>query len=71
MPTPQKLVFSISVPKTLPPETWERFAARTRAEGSDPKGVLRRLIEYYIEKGMPDDAQENDARRDLRQGQHD
>lgn len=71
MPTPDKLVFSISVPRTLPPETWERFAARTRAEGSDPKGILRRLIEYYIEKGLPDDAKEADPRRDLRPRQHD
>lgn len=68
MPTPDRLVFSISVPRTLPAETWDRFAAKARAEGSDPKGILRRLIEHYIEKGLPpDDAQnQDDPRRDLR-----
>ena len=66
MPTPQTLVFSISVPKTLPRETWETFAAKTRAEGSDPRAVLRKLIEYYIEKGMPDDAEKTDAGGNLR-----
>ncbi len=71
MPTTHTLVFSISVPKTLPRETWETFAAKTRTEGSDPRAVLRTLIEYYIEKGLPHDAKETDTRRDLRQGEHD
>ena len=70
MTTPDRVVFTIAVPRTLPDETWQTFAAKTRAEGSDPKGVLRRLIEYYIEKGLPHDAKD-DTRRDVRQGQHD
>lgn len=53
MPTPDRVVFTISVPRTLPESTWQQFADKARAEGSDPRGVLRALIEHYIEKGLP------------------
>jgi hypothetical protein len=55
MPTPDRVVFTISVPRTLPAETWEAFAAKTRAEGADPRAVLRRLIEAYVQKGERDE----------------
>ena len=71
MATPDRVVFTISVPRTLPEDTWQTFATKTRAAGSDPRGILRRLIEYYNEKGLPHDAQEADPRRDLRESQHD
>jgi hypothetical protein len=71
MPTPDRVVFTISTPRTLPSETWEQFAAKTRAEGLDPRAVLRRLIEFYIEKGLPDDASTDPPRRDLRKGEYD
>lgn len=70
MPTPDRVVFTVSVPRTMPETTWQQFADKTRAEGSDPRSVLRKLIEYYIERGLPHDAKD-DTRRDLRQGQHD
>ena len=54
MPTPDRIVFTISVPRTLPAETWEAFAAKTRAEGADPRAVLRRLIEQYLAEGGSD-----------------
>ena len=56
MPTKDRVVFTISTPRTVPPETWQQFADRTRAEGFDPRAVLKRLIEYYIAKGLPHDA---------------
>ena len=56
MPTKDRIVFTIATPRTVSPETWERFNARTRAEGADPRAVLRRLIELYIQKGLPNDA---------------
>jgi hypothetical protein len=56
MPTKDRIVFTISTPRTVPLETWQRFADRTRAEGFDPRTVLKRLIEYYVAKGLPHDA---------------
>jgi hypothetical protein len=56
MPTKDRIVFTISTPRTVLPDIWQRFADRTRAEGSDPRAVLRRLIEFYVEKGLPHDA---------------
>ena len=55
MPTPDRIVFTIAVPRTLPAETWQQFTARARAEGFDPRAALRRLIEHYIAKGFPND----------------
>ena len=55
MATPDRVRFTISTPRTVSDETWDTFAEKTRAEGSDPKGILRRLIEYYIAKGLPHD----------------
>lgn len=67
MPTKDRIVFTIATPRTVSPETWQRFADRTRAEGFDPRAVLKRLIENYIERGLPHDAT-TDPRRDLREG---
>ena len=53
MPTKDKVVFTISIPRTLPPETWQQFTTRARAEGLDPRTVIRVLIEYFIAKGLP------------------
>jgi hypothetical protein len=53
MPTPDRVVFTVSVPRTMPETTWQQFADKTRAEGSDPRTILRKLIELYIEKGLP------------------
>ena len=53
MPTPDRVVFTVSVPRTLPETTWQQFADKTRAEGSDPRTILRKLIEFYLEKGLP------------------
>ena len=54
MPIPDRIVFTIAVPRTLPAETWQQFTARARAEGLDPRAALRRLIEHYVAKGFPD-----------------
>ena len=66
MPTPDRIVFTIAVPRTLPAETWQQFTTRARAEGFDPRAALRRLIEFYVAKGFPND-QDNQSGR-LRQG---
>jgi hypothetical protein len=60
MPIKDRIVFTISTPRTVLPDTWQRFADRTRAEGLDPRAVLKRLIEHYIEKGLPRDTGQKD-----------
>ena len=42
---PERIVFTVRVPRTVSPETWERFLERVRASGLTTLDAFRRFIE--------------------------
>ena len=44
----RKILFTIRESQNFPRELWDRFTARTAAEGKSPVAVLRQLIDTYL-----------------------
>jgi hypothetical protein len=64
----QKVLWTIRTTATLTVDLWQRFVTKTREAGTTPARVLEDFIHRYTENRHDD---QDDARGNLRQGEHD
>jgi hypothetical protein len=50
----EPILFAVREGRTVSRDTWERFVAATKRQGSTPAAVLRSLIERYAKEHSDD-----------------